>query len=172
MGNLEREMMKWDNSSVRRSDRLLDQSRALELLRTAEWGVLSMTDIDGSPYGVPLNYVWDGEAALYVHCAPDGRKLRCLDQEPRVSFCIVGKVNLLPSRFTTEYESIVLNGVVTRHLSMEEKHHALELLLEKLSPHDKVVGMKYAAASFHRVEILRLDVVSWSGKCKRVAAAD
>ena len=58
-------MMKWDNSSVRRSDRLLDQSRALELLRTAEWGVLSMTDIDGSPYGVPLNYVWDGEAALY-----------------------------------------------------------------------------------------------------------
>ena len=66
----------------------------------------------------------------------------------------------------------MLNGVVTRHLSMEEKHHALELLLEKLSPHDKVVGMKYAAASFHRVEILRLDVVSWSGKCKRVAAAD
>lgn len=160
--------MKFDNSDVRRQDRLLDEDRAAQLLRTAEWGVLSMCGDGGEPYGVPLNYVWDGGSSLYIHCAPEGRKLRCLDNEPRASFCIVGRVNLLPAKFTTEYESIVLTGTVVRGLGDEEKHHALELLLDKLSPHDKQVGMTYAAKSFHRVEILRLDIASWSGKRKAV----
>jgi len=160
--------MDFDNSHVRRQDRLLDKERAVELLRTAEWGVLSMCDVDGAPYGLPLNFVWDGDYSLYIHCAPDGRKLNCLDHEDRVSFCVVGRVNLLPSKFTTEYESIVLTGKAVRHLPEEERRHALELLLDKLSPEDKTVGMKYAAASFHRVEILRLDIDHWSGKRKYV----
>ena len=164
--------MTFDNSNIRRQDRLLDEERAVALLRTAEWGVLSMCDTDGAPYGLPLNYVWDGNSSLYIHCAPDGRKLRCLDHEQRVSFCVVGNVNLLPSKFTTEYESIVLTGVAVRDLDDDEKRHALELLLNKLSPRDATVGMKYAAASFHRVEILRLDISAWSGKCKVVPAAD
>ena len=160
--------MTFDNSDVRRQDRLLDEEQAAALLRRAEWGVLSMCDAGGTPYGIPVNYVWDGDSALYIHCAPEGRKLRCLDQEPRVSFCIVGNVNLLPSKFTTEYESIVLTGVAVRHLDEQERHHALELLLDKLSPDDKQVGMKYAEGSFHRVEIIRLDITSWSGKRKAV----
>lgn len=160
--------MKYDNSGVRRQDRLLDEERARELLRVAEWGVLSMSDGDNGPYGLPLNYVWDGGNLLYIHCAPDGRKLRCLDHDPRVSFCIVGRVNLLPSKFTTEYESIVLRGTAVRQLDEQERLHALELLLSKLSPDDKDVGMKYVAASFNRVEILRLDISTWSGKRKSV----
>lgn len=160
--------MKFDNTTVRRQDRLLDLGRAVELLRTAEWGVLSMCDDKGAPYGLPINYVWDGDRSIYMHCAPEGRKLQCLEHDSRVSFCVVGKVNLLPSRFTTEYESIVLTGNVTRHLYDEEKRHALQLLLEKLSPDDTATGMKYAMGSFHRVEILRLDIDTWSGKCKKV----
>lgn len=165
--------LKLDNRGVRRQDRLLDQDRATELLRSAEWGVLSMNDsTDGSPYGVPLNYVWDGEHSLYIHCAPEGRKLSCIDHDGRVSFCVVGRVNLLPSRFTTEYESIVLTGTAVRHLADEEKRRALELLLDKLSPADKEIGMKYAQGSFHRVEIVRIDIDTWSGKSKRFPAAD
>ena len=160
--------MTFDNSDVRRQDRLLDEEQAAALLRRAEWGVLSMCDAGGAPYGIPVNYVWDGDSALYIHCAPEGRKLRCLDQEPKVSFCIVGNVNLLPSKFTTEYESIVLTGFAVRHLDEQERRHALELLLDKLSPDDKQVGMKYAEGSFHRVEIIRLDITSWSGKRKAV----
>jgi len=123
-----------------------------------------MCDPDGSPYGIPVNYVWDGEQSIYIHCAPAGRKLQCIDHQPRVSFCIVGKVHLLPSRFTTEYESVVFACNAVRNLSEQERHHALELLLDKLSPNDKQVGLKYAQASFHRVEIIRLDIVHASGQ--------
>ena len=34
------------------------------------------------------------------------------------------------------------------------------------------IGMKYAVSSFHRVEILRLDISTWSGKRKHVPVAD
>jgi len=38
-----------------------------------------------------------------------------------------------------------------------------------LSPEDKVIRAKYdAEKSFHRTEMIRLDMDSWSGKCKRV----
>ena len=63
-------MMKYVNDTVRRQDRLMDEERAIELLRESEYGVLSMVDTDGSAYGVPLNYVWDGGQSIYIHCAP------------------------------------------------------------------------------------------------------
>ena len=99
--------MKYVNDTVRRQDRLMDEERALELLRESEYGVLSMQDVDGSGYGVPLNYVWDGDHSIYIHCAPEGHKLRALEQHPQVSFCIIGRVHLLPRNFTTEYESVI-----------------------------------------------------------------
>ena len=79
----------YDNSAVQRQDRLLDEARARELLAGGRFGVLSLVDGDGA-YGIPVNYVWDGDDSLYVHCAPDGRKLRCIDRRDRVSFCVVG----------------------------------------------------------------------------------
>jgi len=163
--------MIYDNSNVRRQDRLLEEESAIALLRQAEYGVLSLSD-NGQPYAIPVNFVWDGQHSLYIHCAPVGRKLRIIEQNSRISFCVVGKTHLLPSKFTTEYESIILEGEAIIGLSDEEKHAALTLLLEKLSPNDKVIGEKYAEKSFHRVDIIRIDVTSWSGKCKRVRKAD
>ena len=58
--------MKYVNDTVRRRDRLMDETRALELLRTGEYGILSMVDTDNSGYGVPLNFVWDGDHSLYI----------------------------------------------------------------------------------------------------------
>ena len=45
---------------------------------------------------------------------------------------------------------------------------ALELILDKYAPDDKTVGLKYTQKSFHRTEIIRLDIRSASGKCKVV----
>lgn len=49
--------MNYINETVRRQDRLMDEERALELLATSEYGVLSMVDEDGGGYGVPVNFV-------------------------------------------------------------------------------------------------------------------
>lgn len=47
----------------------MDKDRAVELLKSSEYGVLSMIDENGLPYGVPLNYVWMA-TLLYIFIAP------------------------------------------------------------------------------------------------------
>lgn len=159
--------MKFDNSKVRRQDRLLDEVRAREILATAEWGVLSMIDLDGRPYGLPLNFVWEDDC-IYFHCARQGKKLDVLERKDQVSFCIVGDVKLQPGKFTTEYESVILTGEATIITSDEERRHALELLLHKLSPHDVEMGLKLAGKSLARTEIVRIDIDTFSAKSKRL----
>ena len=159
--------MKYVNDRIRRQDRLMEEQRAIELLREGEYGVLSMVSEDMG-YGIPVNFVWDGKNSIYIHCAPEGRKLVAIEQNPKVSLCVIGKVNLLPRNFTTEYESAIFFGKAHINLSDEEKMHALHLLIDKLSADFKDIGDKYAHKSFHRVEIIRVDFTEFSGKRKKV----
>ena len=160
--------MKYVNDTVRRRDRLMDKERARQLLGTAEYGVLSMIDETGRPYGIPVNFVWDGKNAIYIHCAPEGKKLRAIAAHPAVSFCIIGRVNLLPDKFTTEYESVLLTGNARADLTPQERMHALELLVNKLSADFKELGRTYSEKSFHRVQIIRVDFTEYTGKRKYV----
>lgn len=162
----------YSNADVRRQDRLLGEERAAGLLRSGEYAVLSMVESrGGSPagYGIPVSFAWDGAGRVYIHCAPEGHKLRCLDACPEASLAIVGRTRVIPRGFTTEYESVLLRGTVSRRLSAEERMEALRLIVGKYSPGHEEVGMKYAAASFHRTEVLRFTIVSASGKAKAVA---
>lgn len=160
--------MIYNNAKVRRQDRLLDEQRARELLANCEFGVLSMIDTNGLPYAVPINFVWNRENAVYIHCALEGKKVDTLLQNPNVSFCVVGRVNLLPSKFTTEYESVIMQGKAELNISDAEKKEAIELLLKKLSPNDMIIGMKYAEKSFDRTKIIRIDFTEFSGKMKKM----
>lgn len=165
-------MVNYDSCSVRRQERLLDQEAALELLRQGEYGVLSMIECRGgqkAAYGIPINYVWDGDASIYVHCAPAGHKLACLETNALVSFAVVGATRVIAHQFTTAYQSIVVRGSLERGLSESERMAALVLLLDKYSPNDKEVGLQYAQKSFARTEVLRLKIDSISGKTKRIA---
>lgn len=160
--------MDYNNRNVRRQDRLLEEENAIMLLRKGEYGILSLQGEKGGAYGVPVNYVWDNRNSIYIHCAPEGRKLQCIVLCPQVSFCVVGKTRVIADKFTTAYESIILHGEARIRLVPEERRQALSLLLSKYSPHDKITGLQYAEKSLYRTEIIRLDITEWSGKCKRV----
>lgn len=159
-------MARYDNSNIRRQDRLLDEKEAMALLEAGEYGVMSMV-ADGMPYAVPVSYAYDGSGAIYVHCAPEGEKLEALRKCGDVVFVVVGKTEVLPSKFTTRYESILVRGTARTGLDEAERYRALDLILKKYSPDDYETGRKYAAASFHRTEIIRIDVETVSGKTKR-----
>lgn len=160
--------MEYKNETIRRQDRLLDKENAYQLLQAGEYGVLSMCTKEGSAYGIPVNFVWDTQSSIYIHCAPEGRKLTCIGHCPDVSFCVVGKTQIISYQFSTEYESIVLKCCAHIGLDTDERMHALELLLQKYSPDDMITGKKYAEKSFHRTEIIRLDIEEISGKSKQI----
>lgn len=160
--------MKYNNTKVRRQDRLLEESAAIQLLKCGEYGVLSMVAAGNTAYGIPISYVWDGKGALYVHCAPEGEKLLNISQNNAVSFCIVGRTQVISDKFTTAYESVILKGVATSEVEPEERMKALELILDKYSPDDKEIGLKYAEKSFSRTSIIRIDIDEFSGKAKKI----
>ena len=160
--------MIYSNADVRRQDRLLTEESAILLLTKGEYGMLSMQAENGGAYAVPISFVWDGVRSVYFHCAKEGRKLRCIELCNRVSFCVVGRTQVIPDKFTTEYESIILDCKAFIDLPAEERMKAFGLILDKYSTEDKAAGMKYAEKSFDKTEIVRLDIEKWSGKCKTV----
>lgn len=162
-------MKQYDNSAVRRQDRLLDESQASELIVNGEYGFLSLID-NGQPYGIPISYVYDGKDSIYFHCAPEGKKLKLIEQNPSAIFCIVGQTAVQPSKFTTAYESVLISGKIQLIEDDRERMSALLLLVDKYSPEYKEIGAKYAQGSFARTAILRLDIEHISGKCKVIPA--
>ncbi|WP_199163380.1 pyridoxamine 5'-phosphate oxidase family protein [Parabacteroides provencensis] len=163
-------MINFDNSSVRRQERLLSEESSLDLLRVSEYGILSFVETRCgavAAYGIPLNYVLN-EDYIYFHCAPDGYKMSCLDISNEVSFTIVGRTEVISEKFTTAYQSVVVRGQLERGLADTERMNALKMLLQKYSPNDMERGLKYAEKSFHRTEILRLKITSISAKAKQI----
>lgn len=156
--------MRYDTTAVRRQDRLLDASRAEELLRGGEYGVLSFATQDGG-YGVPVNYAVVGEK-IYLHCATEGRKLRALSDDSRVSFCVVGERRVVPEEFTTEYESVIVTGRASIVEDDAERRTALRAIVEKYSPAHLEQGLQAIDRSFHRTNIIAIDVEHFSGKKK------
>ena len=161
--------MKFTNEHVRRQDRTLHETRAFEILKEGEFGILSMQTENGEgAYGIPLNYVWDRGNSIYIHCAPVGRKLQCIDRCNRISFCVIGKTKVLPERFTSAYESVVIQGYAYHSLPDAERMSALSLFISKYCPEYKIKGMEYAEKSFFRTEIIRIDIQEISAKSKKL----
>ena len=70
--------------------------------------------------------------------------------------------------FTTEYESVVAQGTAYRTKTDEEKRLGLELIIDKYSPNDREIGQKYLEKSFQRTAMIRMDIETLSGKCKKM----
>ena len=95
--------------AMRRSSRATSLADALEILKSGNYGVLSVVSDNGYPYGVPLNYAFlDGK--LYFHSAVEGAKLDAIRRDPRVCFTVTTRAELLPDTLSTDYSSAIVFG--------------------------------------------------------------
>lgn len=150
---------------MRRSDRSMTTQDMEELLRASEYGVLSILGLDGYTYGVPLSYVFANET-IYFHSALEGYKLDSLQKHEKASFCVVGETELLPSKFSTKYQSVIVFGKITT-IEGDEKREALVGFLEKYSSDFMEKGMKYLASDEPKTKVLKLIIEDMSGKARR-----
>ena len=147
---------------LRRKDKQMSQVETDRLLTQEEYGVLSTLGEDGQPYGVPLNYVFK-ENAIYFHCALVGHKLANIDTNPKVSFCVVGNVEVLPADFSTHYVSAVVFGRASE-VQGTERDNALEWLLEKYSPDFMEEGKKYIEKLDKATKVIKIEIKHIAGK--------
>ena len=114
---------------MRRADRAISDSEAKSILEKGEFGILSTVSSEGQPYGVPMSHCYTGNV-IYFHCALEGHKLDNLSNNSRVSFCVVGKTEVLPESFATRYESASVFGKEFE-LTGDEKHKGLLEIVKK-----------------------------------------
>lgn len=147
---------------MRRSDKQMSIQDAELLLEAGEYGVLSTVDKGGFPYGTPLNYVYKNNE-IYVHCALTGKKLENIRLNPNVSFAVVGKTQVIPERFTSDYESVIVSGKA-RTVHGDEKRAALMWLVEKYCPAHLEEGKIYIDKEFNKTQVIQIKIDQITGK--------
>jgi hypothetical protein len=151
---------------MRRSDRKMSDEKALQVLKESVYGILSTIGEDGYPYGVPVSYALSGQT-LYFHCATEGKKLRNLAWQEKVSFAVVGQNEVLSKQFSMSFESVIVFGKSAELTDQTEKVAALMLLVNKYSPEYVTEGEAYARKAVGKTRIFKIDIEHICGKERR-----
>ena len=155
--------MSTQNTPLRRKDRLRTQEEARAIMESCDFAVLSTTDNENMPYGVPVSVVLE-ENHLYFHCAKAGRKLENIQQNPHVCLTFA-KVRLVDGEnFTTRYESVIAEGTAAIIEEETEKRHALHLLGRRYTQHSDEEIDAYIQHYFAQTGVVRIDLESICAK--------
>jgi nitroimidazol reductase NimA-like FMN-containing flavoprotein (pyridoxamine 5'-phosphate oxidase superfamily) len=153
---------------IRRKELELPKQEALEIIRTAEYGVLATVDAQGRPCTVALNHLLVGEDTIYFHCGLEGEKLENIKAHPDVSFFITGSAEVVYSQFITAYTSVVVNGTLAVITDEDERHAALAALVARFS--DETVPQEptqqFIETGLQFVQLLKLTAHSITGKAR------
>jgi nitroimidazol reductase NimA-like FMN-containing flavoprotein (pyridoxamine 5'-phosphate oxidase superfamily) len=148
---------------MRRFKQALTEDEIEDVLYRCTSGVLACSGDDGYPYAVPLSYYYDG-SDLYFHCAMEGHKIDAIRKDPKVSFCVIDKDEIMPSEFTTYFRSVIIFGKAEIIEDSAEKSDALSKIADKYS-HDFSSRIPEAvSSSLSRANIVRIKIDHITGK--------
>ena len=94
---------------MRRKNQELSREECLAVLDRGTSGVLAVHGEGGYPYAVPLSYAY-ADDKLWFHCARAGHKLDAIIRDPKVSFCVTDRDQVVPLEYTTYFRSVILFG--------------------------------------------------------------
>ena len=120
---------------LRRNRQALSPEACDAILHRGSSGVLALAGDDGYPYAVPLSYGYDG-GKLYFHSAKTGHKLDAIRRQPKASFCVIDRDQVVPAEYTTYFRSVIAFGTVRILEEDGEKRAAIEKLAVKYAPVD------------------------------------
>ncbi|MDU2064701.1 MAG: pyridoxamine 5'-phosphate oxidase family protein [Sporomusaceae bacterium] len=150
-------------TEMRHKNKLMSETDAIEVLTKAEFGTLASIGKNGYPYAVPLNFVVEN-GAVYFHSAHEGNKINNIKNNAKVSFSAVSYVNLVPSKFDTEYDSAVIFGTAVEVTDEIDKRQALIALIKKYSSEYFDKGMAYITNSINTTTVYKIHIEHMTGK--------
>jgi nitroimidazol reductase NimA-like FMN-containing flavoprotein (pyridoxamine 5'-phosphate oxidase superfamily) len=142
---------------------ITDQLILEEILRGAIICRMAMMDGD-LPYIIPFNYGYK-EGCLYIHSAPDGKKIDLLRKNKRVCFEVEDTIEItkgeLACDWSTRYRSVVGYGNVEILSDEDSKQHGLEVIMAQ---HGAPELVEFNPKNINRMVILKLTITSMTGK--------
>ena len=149
---------------MRRTEKeIVDKDVIEEILAKSEICRIAMTDGDEA-YIVPLNYGYS-ENVIYMHSAPEGRKMKILKSNNKVCFEIEYsseiKRNKVPCKWTTKYRSLIGYGRVEIITDLENKKRGLDIIMSK---YGETSRLGYDEILLDRLVVLSLKIDKITGK--------
>ncbi len=152
------------NYEMRRANLEADENTSRQILAEGSYGVLSTVGEDGFPYGVPVNYVYDGDK-IYFHCAKNsGHKQKNMLFSDKVCFTVVTDSEVLADKLDTKYKSVVVFG--TAEKSDANREYAFKQLLKKYAPEFSKTADKDKISECKAADIYEINILKISGKIK------
>ncbi len=141
---------------MRRNKQQLTEAECIEILKRSTSGTLAVSGDNGYPYAVPLSYVYHNNS-LYFHCAKNGHKLDAIKGSNKVSFCVIDRDEILPEKYTTCFQSVIIFGRASIMKDNEAILRAIKLLSLKYAPNnsDESINeeIKKGLPAMHMVKI-------------------
>jgi uncharacterized protein len=152
---------------VRRKDREITKSDEMQHVLKATKYVTIALCMEGEPYLVALSHGYDQtHNCLYFHCAPEGKKLIYAKANPKVWGQAV-----LDFGVTQEcdyaYSSVHFTGKLYLITDLNEKKHAMEVLILQVSLDPEAKLAKIKPEKLESVTMGRIDINYISGKSTR-----
>lgn len=148
---------------LRRSKQQLNDADCFEILEKGKQCVLAVQGDDGYPYTIPLNYAYYKENTIYFHSAKKGHKIDAINNNPKVSLCIIDKDDIIPQEYTTYFRSVVAFGKAQVVENDEEKLKGMKLLNAKYAPNQPRED-ELIAKEWEFLAIVKIDLEHISGK--------
>lgn len=149
----------------RKEKKIKDKNEVLSILEQAKYITIAMSR-DNEPYLVTLSHGYDREQnCLYFHCAKEGKKVDILKENNKVWGQALIDDGYVQGACDHLYATAQFMGRVTFIESLEEKRHALEVMVKALDDNPaSIIGKQLTKKSITDVNIGRIDIEYTSGK--------
>lgn len=140
-----------------------DRQVLQDILQGAVICRVAMMDGD-RPYILPFNYGYS-DGCLYIHSAPEGKKIDLLRRQNRVCFELEDTVEIVKGKqacnWSTRYRSVVGYANVEILTGTKDKQHGLEVIMRQHGAPDLHI---FNPENMKRMVILKLRITSMTGK--------
>ncbi len=145
----------------------LTKDQTDNLLARASVGCVATLNQDGSPYAVPVHFVYH-DNAIYLHGLPKGHKLDNMKADPRVCMtiyemdCLLMGSTEVPCDTNTVYESVVVFGRAVLLTHAEDKKRVLARIVEKYTP--QLAGKVLPDNAVEGTAVIKIEIQTMTGK--------
>jgi uncharacterized protein len=151
---------------MRRIDKeIIDKEIIESILKKADHCVIALSD-NNSPYIVPMNFGFKDQT-LYLHSSPEGRKIKILKSNNKVSFGVEIKTKLVknenPCNWGMDYLSVIGEGYAYFIEDNNKKIEGLNIIMSKYSDNG-INTFEYSETALNNVSLIKIEVTELKGK--------
>jgi nitroimidazol reductase NimA-like FMN-containing flavoprotein (pyridoxamine 5'-phosphate oxidase superfamily) len=144
---------------------ITEKKEFVEIIGRCQWCHLAMTDPDGKPYVLPMNFGFNDDV-IYLHGKQTGKKIDSLKLHPDVCINFTTDHALryqneqVACSWSMKYRSVLCYGRAEFITDPQEKTEAMHRLMAQFSPAE----FKFNPPSIREVNVWKVRVERYEGR--------